>query len=818
MQNGDIKNFRCRTRARPATACCCRRWPISSASRSPSTPTPRSQAELAPKFSYGCAVFLDTDRVNFQKEGFAKEELLAGLAQVLPKNVWQYVVQIPRLAELGQALRAAGRHAVQPRRGQGAGRLHQGARAGGRGVRAPAHRRGRRDRRGVRDAARRQAPRQAPRPSSARCGDRARIHVEERRETVCHFCPNECKRTFIDTKTPDGKHRRYIAGFSCEKGTVESEGGDARARQGAQEDRQAVPEPGRLRGQARVPHFYEPRRCPSTAAGRRRRGRRRAASASVAWRSSARSSAARARRAALRRTSHRHPARAQHLLDGAVLAHLLRGARHPEAERRLQRRDDRGDVGRGRQVRLGRPVLPERRSCQAHIHNLLFHQHTRRSRSTTSSSRSSRTCRTSSRTMDNASCPIVAGVPDVMKAAFTKEVDFFAQRGIEYLDPRSRFERADADCKRRCSRPGARARHHRGRERLRDRRGVQGARSLRGRDLREGPRDPRDRRAREPRRDPHARPARTTRSGPQPRHPGGVPGARLPDPERALDPARQGVPRHVLRGRARAPGHQDPARHQRRVAGELLGQLGAEGVGGEVRRAPPERRVPRSVELQVRPRRADLRPHRQHHRDGAQRRTRRCTTSTRTSRRVDQDPREDLRPHAEALRESARGRRQKKTSSSSRSTRSASSSCELKLAQLADRKQTDDKLEQQIAAFARAPARSRRRRTKPEQPRELVPEEEDARRARNVGKKRKTMSRRPNPREEDLPITARSPVPRSPPRASPDADREGARALRAGRARSASACARSGALGRRHAARVHDEERSAITRRCSSAA
>src|SRR6185295_2353419 len=60
------------------------------------------KAELAPKFSYGCAVFLDTDRVNFQKEGFSKEEMLAGLAQVLPKNVWQYVVQIPRLAALGR--------------------------------------------------------------------------------------------------------------------------------------------------------------------------------------------------------------------------------------------------------------------------------------------------------------------------------------------------------------------------------------------------------------------------------------------------------------------------------------------------------------------------------------------------------------------------------------------------------------------------------------------------------------------------------------------------------------------------------------------
>ena len=84
------------------------------------------QAALSPKFSYGCAVFLDADRVNFQKEGYSKEELLAGLAMVLPKNVWQYVVQIPRLAQLGHALRAAGRHAVQPRGRQGAGGLHQG--------------------------------------------------------------------------------------------------------------------------------------------------------------------------------------------------------------------------------------------------------------------------------------------------------------------------------------------------------------------------------------------------------------------------------------------------------------------------------------------------------------------------------------------------------------------------------------------------------------------------------------------------------------------------------------------------------------------
>src|SRR4030095_10618671 len=41
--------------------------------------------------------------------------------------------------------------------------------------------------------------------------------------TKCHFCPNNCSRTFIDTQTPDGRTSRYISGFSCEKGTVESE-------------------------------------------------------------------------------------------------------------------------------------------------------------------------------------------------------------------------------------------------------------------------------------------------------------------------------------------------------------------------------------------------------------------------------------------------------------------------------------------------------------------------------------------------------------------------------------------------------------------
>ncbi len=59
-------------------------------------------AEQMPEFSYGCAVFLQTDIVNYQRQGWTPEELLAGLAAVLPKNIWLYVAKIPNLTKLGK--------------------------------------------------------------------------------------------------------------------------------------------------------------------------------------------------------------------------------------------------------------------------------------------------------------------------------------------------------------------------------------------------------------------------------------------------------------------------------------------------------------------------------------------------------------------------------------------------------------------------------------------------------------------------------------------------------------------------------------------
>ena len=102
LQKGDVKNFRLSNQCSAGNGMLLQAMADQFGLPVTEYADAAFEASLAPRFSYGCAVFLDTDRVNFQKMGFSKEELLAGLALVLPKNVWQYVVQVPRMAELGR--------------------------------------------------------------------------------------------------------------------------------------------------------------------------------------------------------------------------------------------------------------------------------------------------------------------------------------------------------------------------------------------------------------------------------------------------------------------------------------------------------------------------------------------------------------------------------------------------------------------------------------------------------------------------------------------------------------------------------------------
>jgi predicted CoA-substrate-specific enzyme activase len=55
-----------------------------------------------PSFGYGCAVFMQSDIVDFQRQGWKPEEIMAGLCNVLPKNIWLYVSQIPNISAIGR--------------------------------------------------------------------------------------------------------------------------------------------------------------------------------------------------------------------------------------------------------------------------------------------------------------------------------------------------------------------------------------------------------------------------------------------------------------------------------------------------------------------------------------------------------------------------------------------------------------------------------------------------------------------------------------------------------------------------------------------
>jgi predicted nucleotide-binding protein (sugar kinase/HSP70/actin superfamily) len=87
------------------------------------------------------------------------------------------------------------------------------------------------------------------------------------------------------------------------------------------------------------------------------------------------------------------------------------------------------------------PCFPSK-VAQAHIHDLLFKQHdpdNGRALKYIFFPILTHVPSFGEGVLDKTSCPIVAGAPEVMKAAFTKEIDFFAQRGIEYLDPALTF-------------------------------------------------------------------------------------------------------------------------------------------------------------------------------------------------------------------------------------------------------------------------------------------------------------------------------------------------------------------------------------------
>ncbi len=198
-------------------------------------------AQAMPVFGYGCAVFMQSDIVNFQRQGWRAEEILAGLAAVLPKNVFLYVASIPNLSALGTrfVLQGGTQNNLAVVKAE-VDFIRNSFRTAGKQPEIIVHEHCGES--GAIGAAQESLRLWRTGQKTTFVGLDAVRKIEYRttrnEDTRCHFCKNDCLRTFIDirtqpktdlsfvpiqkvTKVPlmHGEQRLIIA--TCEKGTVE---------------------------------------------------------------------------------------------------------------------------------------------------------------------------------------------------------------------------------------------------------------------------------------------------------------------------------------------------------------------------------------------------------------------------------------------------------------------------------------------------------------------------------------------------------------------------------------------------------------------
>jgi activator of 2-hydroxyglutaryl-CoA dehydratase/predicted nucleotide-binding protein (sugar kinase/HSP70/actin superfamily) len=434
MQNGDVKNFRLSNSCSAGNGMLLQAMADQFGIPVKAYAEVAFEARLAPKFSYGCAVFLDSDRVNFQKEGYAKEELLAGLALVLPKNIWQYVVQIPRMAELGRvfvlqggtqknvaALKAQVDY-IEKRVPNAEVYLHPHCgEAGAIGASFEALRVIRR-----RGTTKFVGLDQAIDISFTATNDET---------TRCNFCPNNCSRTFIDTATLDGNKARYISGFSCEKGTVENMDALKLLNKERQQRMKKYPNLVDYESKLAFKAFYEAAKMPDHGAPVDDDVVKRTLLGAVRHKKVARP---------FQRSSAENWAKRKDVRVGIprVLNLYSTGPfwrTYLEVvgldSRNVVFSDETGEEMWQAGGKYGSvdPCYPSK-VCQAHIHNLLFKHHEKKPLDYIFFPAITHIPTFIVNQMDTASCPVVSGTPKVIRAAFTKETDFFAERNISYLD------------------------------------------------------------------------------------------------------------------------------------------------------------------------------------------------------------------------------------------------------------------------------------------------------------------------------------------------------------------------------------------------
>ncbi len=226
LQNGAVKDFRLNTQCSAGNG-----YFLQAAAKGVGIPIEEFaaaafRARKMPQFSYGCAVFLQTDIVNFQRQGWKPEEVLAGLAAVLPKNIFLYVAGVANVATLGRSFILQGgtqRNLAVVKAEVDFIREHYHG-SGEPEIAVHPH---------CREAGAIGTALEAA--EHARTGHPSRfpgfsfldnLHYTIRRDetTRCHYCTNRCLRTFVElgaqTSASASETRRVIVA-TCERGEAQ---------------------------------------------------------------------------------------------------------------------------------------------------------------------------------------------------------------------------------------------------------------------------------------------------------------------------------------------------------------------------------------------------------------------------------------------------------------------------------------------------------------------------------------------------------------------------------------------------------------------
>lgn len=393
-------------------------------------------ARVMPVFGYGCAVFLQSDIVNFQRQGWRVEEILAGLAAVLPKNVFLYVANVPSLINLGTRfiLQGGTQNNLAVVKAE-VDFIRSNFHASGQEPEIIVHEHcGEAGAIGVAlEAARLLQNGRKSTFIGLDATDSITYRSTRNEDTRCTFCKNTCLRTFIDIQTAartqcsqsdfrskvplnPGEQRLIVA--SCEKGSVE----DIETMRGIKAGLDTVKSANPDLVEVASREVWKPR-SPELIAD---------TLPSFAWRRATRTRVARMKerkiiRIGIPRVLNMYayaPLFSAYLESLGVPADNLVYSDFTTAEM-YRSGSSRGSID---------PCFPSK-SAIAHFHNLIFAKHTRKALQCIFLPMFDVLCSPLVRTRACNACPTAAITPETVEAAYTKEMDIFAQKGIRYLHP-----------------------------------------------------------------------------------------------------------------------------------------------------------------------------------------------------------------------------------------------------------------------------------------------------------------------------------------------------------------------------------------------